>query len=49
MKKNSFQTQRKTRSIRNIESESKSGNAGLEDYVIDYMAFNYIEKVIDTP
>jgi hypothetical protein len=33
----------------NTEIDSRNLHSELDDYVVDYMAFNYIGKVIDTP
>jgi hypothetical protein len=47
--KNSFKRQYASKKLKSSESEQRPINIDTEDYVIDYMAFNFIGKVIDTP
>ncbi len=47
--KSSFKGQYSSKKLKSSESEQRAIHIDTEDYVIDYMAFNFIGKVIDAP
>lgn len=47
--KSRFKGNYASKKLKSSESEQRATNIESEDYVIDYMAFNFIGKVIDTP
>ena len=47
--KNSLKSYSSSKKMKSSESEIRAMGIDNEDYVIDYMAFNFIGKVIDTP